>query len=537
MQKSVHIWLGLVLTAGILLAACAQPAQSPAPTTKPTVPATTTAPPKASPTPAATPSGAPQYGGVLRVSTGASPRSLIPEPNYIRNWFNQAAYDTLLKLDEKGELQPNLATEWKFSPDFKSLTLTLRKGVKFHDGTDFNAAAAKHSILVKQAAKLGDYEGVASVDIIDDYTLRLDISKFQNTLLSSMWFIAGLMHSPTAYQQYSKADAQWKPVGTGPFKFVRYDVNALIKFERFDGYWQKGKPYLDGFESVIIADATTRELALRKGEVHAAEGLGGNIVSAMQKDGWTVMMGPPEVYNTFAGDSANPDSPFANKKVREAVEYAIDREAVAKSLGYGFMQAVNQSAFSGTYPYVADLKGRSYDPAKAKQLLAEAGYPNGFKTTLLTIFSVADTLTAAQGYLKAVGIDGTIDLADSGRYYSLTQGSGWKNGLVYRARRPVPDWLSDINKELSVTSIDLKSTLRPPGFQDSLEKALAAPDTASRNAAAQQVTKKIFDDVIVVPLWGANYTIVRGKNVNNLDYYAPWGPNKLWGPADTWLSK
>ena len=87
------------------------------------------------------------------------------------------------------------------------------------------------------------------------------------------------------------------------------------------------------------------------------------------------------------------------------------------------------------------MKGRPYDPAKAKQLLAEAGYPNGFKTTLLTRDTVADALVAAASYLKAVGIDATIDLADASRFVATTQG-GWENALIYRALRVPPDWFS-----------------------------------------------------------------------------------------------
>jgi ABC-type transport system substrate-binding protein len=485
-----------------------------------------------------TPAGeTPIYGGKLVISTGASPRSLIPEPNYIRNFYSQMAHDTLLKLDEKGALQPNLVTEWKLGPGNKSLTLTIRKNVRFHDGTPLNAEAVKWNILNKQAAKLGDYEGVTSVDVVDDVTVRLNIDSYRNTLLPSLWFIAGLMQSPTAYQKDGKTNAQFHPVGTGPFKFVSYSVSQQIKYVRNDDYWQNGLPYVDAVDINIIADATTRELDFRNSGAHASETLPAKNVAALQQDGWKVLVAPPEVYNTFAGDSANADSPFSNIKVRQAIEYAIDRPTVAKQLGYGYMQPLTQTAFTGSPAFNASIVERKYDPAKAKQLLAEAGYPNGFKTKLLTIFSVADTLTAAQGYLKEVGIDGEIDLADSGRYYSLTQQTGWKNELVYRARRQVPDWLSDINKEFSTAGIELKSMTRPPGMQDLLVKALSATDDATKNALSKDFVKMVYDDSTVIPTWGANYTIPIQKNVHNIEYYEPWGPNKLWGPATVWISK
>ncbi|MBI4296068.1 MAG: ABC transporter substrate-binding protein [Chloroflexi bacterium] len=539
MKRQLYLLVALVLTVSLLLAACAKPAPSPTPKPPPagTTPPTAAPAPKASPTPPAPAAGTPQYGGVLKVATGASPRSLAAVNNRIRNWFQQPPYDTLLKLDEKGELQPNLATSWKFSPDFKSITLTLRKGVKFHDGTDFNAAAAKFNFEIRKAAKMGDYEEVESISIIDDSTVQLNLSKFNNTLLSAFWFIGGMMHSPAAFQKDGKDQALWNPVGTGPFKFVKYNPNVDVRFERFDGYWEKGKPYLDGFHHVIIADATTRELALRKGEVHAIESVGGNVALALQKEGWPVLIGPPETYSGFAPDSANPESPLANKKVREAVEYAIDRPAIAKSLGYGFMVPLNQMAPPGTYPYDPTLKGREFNPAKAKQLLAEAGYPNGFKMTFLTIFSIADALVAAQTYLKEVGIDGTIDVADSGRYYSLTLSSGWKTGFAYRAPRMLPDWLTYANAELSDPSVDLKSTWRPADLKGLFDKTLTAPDAASKKAAAQQVVRKISEEAVWIPLTAGNYIVAHNKNAHNIEYYVPWGPNKLWGPTEVWLSK
>ncbi|MBI4296564.1 MAG: ABC transporter substrate-binding protein [Chloroflexi bacterium] len=537
MRKPIYALAALTLIVSLLLAACARPAPSPTSPAAPTTPPPTTAPaPKVSPVPTPPLAETPQYGGVLRVPGPVTPRSLIPETNIVKNWFNMAAYDTLLRVDEKGELAPWLATDWKLSPDNKSLTLNLRKGVKFHDGTDFNAAAVKFNIDLRKAAKLGDYQTVTSVDVIEDYTARLNFSQFENTVFSSLWFIAGLMHSPTAYQNDGKDNAKWHPVGTGPFKFVSYEQSTIAKFERFDGYWQKGKPYLNGFEHVVISDATTRELALRKGEIQASDSVEARLVPELEKEGFAIITAPVETYNVAIFDSANADSPFAKKKVREAVEYAIDRAAVVKALGYGRWEALTQMTPAGTYAYTADIKGRSYDPAKAKKLLEEAGYPVGFKTTILLRDNLKDDWVAVQRYLKEVGIEATIDVADAGRFINAQQ-KGWNNGLMHRALRVPPDWLQYIYTTLSATSNDSKSLLRPPEFEALMKKALAAPDMSAKRAASQEVVKMMFDEAMVVPLWGSLSTLAYRKNVHNLGYYLPWGPNKLWGPAEVWFSK
>jgi len=135
-------------------------------------------------------------------------------------------------------------------------------------------------------------------------------------------------------------------------------------------------------------------------------------------------------------DSKNPDSPYSKKGVREAIEYAIDKVSMAKTMGYGLMDAAYQMAVPSSAGYNRDYKGRSYNPARAKQLLAEAGYANGFKTKIILQSSVIyrDAATAIQGYLAAVGIDVQLDVADSARFYSLTwdtSGKGvWKDSMI-----------------------------------------------------------------------------------------------------------
>ena len=112
--------------------------------------------------------------------------------------------------------------------------------------------------------------------------------------------------------------------------------------------------------------------------------------------------------------------------------------------------------------------------------------------------------------------------------------------LIYRAFRVPPDWLQFAYSYLSGTTLESKSWFRPPGFQDMLETGLSAPDMAGKKAASQKIVQKLYDDALVTPLWSGKPgvpTLPHNKNVHNLGYYIPWGPNKLWGPADVWLSK
>ncbi|MBI4296400.1 MAG: ABC transporter substrate-binding protein [Chloroflexi bacterium] len=539
MRKQMFSLAASLLVIGVLSSACAQPAPSPTPTTTTTPKTSPASPvPKASPTPTAAPVEAPQYGGVLRVGRTAPPRGLHPSNLTIDGTYLKTAHDTLLRLDEKGELAPWLATEWKFSPDNKSITLTLRRGVKFHDGTDFNAAAAKWNMELRKAAKVGDYEEITSIDVIDDYTVRLNLSKFTNTFLISLWNIGGTMSSQAAYQKDGADQARWNPVGTGPFKFVRYETDVLIKYERFDGYWQKGKPYLNGYEVAIIVDATTRAASLRKGDVHVVEVDAKDAVE-LQKLGLGNLWPSPRSINFLVPDSANPDSPFADKRVREAVEYAVDRKGLSDALGYGLSEPINQITVASGYGHVPDLTGRPYNPDKAKQLLAAAGYANGLKTTIYAMpnFGASPFLTGAVSNLKAVGIDATIETATSGRFQQLTQG-GWRNGLIGRGGLSVePDWLRTTYAMLAATAIENKSLLRPPGWQDLWDQAMAATDMATKRERAQQIVKKASDEAMIIPLWSAGPGTMYYKTVRNLEWLGTWGANRLWSPADTWLGK
>ena len=174
----------------------------------------------------------PKYGGTLVIGSPVSPSKLVTWNQRYDGRFMKALFDTLVRIDENGELQPWLATKWDTASDGKSITLTLRDDVMFHDGTPFNAEACKWNIELRRDSKQGDYMEVASIDILDEYRLRLNLSKFNNSIYTSFFTIGGMMSSPTAYEKYGEEAALWNPVGTGPFKFVSYAKDQMLKAER-----------------------------------------------------------------------------------------------------------------------------------------------------------------------------------------------------------------------------------------------------------------------------------------------------------------
>jgi peptide/nickel transport system substrate-binding protein len=486
MKRTVFFALVFLVLVGMLLAACSSPAtttttSAPKATTSvplTTVAAKTTIAPtsaiaKTTAAPPTSTSGItsllpaaekPQYGGVFRFASPASPTKLVTWNQSYDGRFLKACFDTLLRIDENGQLQPWLATSYKVADDLKSINMTLRKGVKFHDGTDFNAAAAKWNIELRRDSKVGDYETVTSVDVVDDSTIRINLSSFSNTIFSAFWHIGGMMSSPAAYQKYGKDEAQWNPVGTGPFKFVSYQKDVKITYTRNDNYW-RGKPFLDGYETILVSDPTTLEMGLRAGLYNVAEQVTDQQKVGLEKDGYKLLR--PTGYlaseDVYMPDTANKDSPFANLKVRQAMLYAADLPAIAKNIDNGYTTPIYSIAAEGSYAYVPGIK-YSYDPAKAKQLLAEGGYPNGFNATfILTTKDYNTERKAWIGYLANLGINVKVNVVDMAGMYAANS-TGWYNGFTDKTLGG-PDWLKQINYQLGKGAVYSKSWAQPEGYR------------------------------------------------------------------------
>lgn len=561
MKRYFFIVLTVILIGGLILTSCSTsttstttsktaattsvlPTTSAPPMTTSKAPAssTTTTTSTAAPT-----TSSPQYGGTLKIIASAQgimnlgypgKPAAINDPILFR-----AAVETLVTFDPQGtgKIVPLLATSWQISPDYKSITFNLRKGVKFHDGTDFNAQAAKYCLdLFKAGSSTQGYlKSVASVDVVDDYTIRLNISDYDAALLTNLSLNAGWMVSPTALKQLGD-NAIFHPVGTGPFKFGSYQNNVSLTFDKFDGYWQKGKPYLDHVQWIFIADAVTALASFKAGEAQADRWLTPKDAIDLQKTGKYTFVQLPSSINGMISDSAHTDTPFANIKVRQAISYAMDIEAIAKSSGYGLEPATNQLAVPTTPGYNPAVVGYPYNPQKASQLLSEAGYPKGFQTSILypSDYPTPDTWVAVQAYLANVGISAKLDAADPPRFFQVTA-SGWHNELAYFGL-PLGigrDPANYMTLRLSSTSpsYDPKSVYIPDDYTTLLNQARTERDPDQRQLKFQQLQKMIIDQYCMVTPFFL-FVVVLGKNntVHDLDL-GTYGFE--WLPENAWLSK
>ena len=250
--------------AAIALTACGTKTTNSTTTIPTSVTSTSTQPTSISPS---TSTLTPKTGGTLKYIAGSMAiNSGWPSEPTINQVVTQTMCDTLLRGDNKGNITPWLAESYKVADDRTSITFNLRKGVKFHDQSDFNAVAAKWNLDNFIDAKMQDHW--ASVDVIDDYTIRVNFTQWQNTLLSTFVepTFPAFMVSKAAFDKNGKDWMRTHPVGTGPFIFDSFVQDVSLKEKRNPDYWVKGRPYLDGIDYSIVAEVSTQKMVMKAGE-------------------------------------------------------------------------------------------------------------------------------------------------------------------------------------------------------------------------------------------------------------------------------
>ena len=392
---------------GFLIEACA-PA---APSSRPNAPTARTAPVTAAganPTPV----GQPVLGGSLRTTLSAEPSSLDPHRPISTFEFSLrgAFFNALIEETPSLELGPALAESWD-AHDAKTYTFHLRKGVKFHDGTEVTADVVQASLqraadpATSPAAAIKAYaERIATMSAPDPYTLNVELKEPSSVFLSDL---SEIMIVPKDFDPA-------KPVGTGPFTFVEWVRNQHIRAKKFSGYFKASLPYLDEVVYQTVTDDDQRVNRLRTGQIDFADTLPLQLVKALDSEGKFSLFTPEPGQRTAAyimrANCSGP--PLNNPKVRQALSYAVDRQAILDvNFGYGAIR----SNFVPPRHWAYNPNARRYDQrdlAQAKQLLAEAGVPNGFGVEL-THHTVGEVYKSIAQVIQA-------NAADVGIQVSLT---------------------------------------------------------------------------------------------------------------------
>ncbi len=536
---------GLVVLS--LLAACSPAAPTAAPT-KPSAPAAPTAvppppsaataapaaatkPAAAAPTaPTAAPAAKIKRGGTLKLSQDKEIASLDPHMAVTGGVYHTSLlYDGLLafKFNEqtKGfDNAPELATEWKYENP-TTLVFKLRKGVKFHDGSDFNANVAAWNFdrminKPKSMLKLNAFaQATKSVEVVDDYTLKFNLKYASAPFLVDItppYNQGAYMISQKAAESTGDDAFGRNPVGSGAMKFVDWKTADLTRLAKFDGYWDMGEdgkplPYLDAAESRQISDKTVQTIEMKTGRIDYMENPLAKDYATLKSDPNVVVKDAPWTGCNFNLILNMQRPPFNNKTLRQGVQYAIDREAVAKVVGLDAQKASYYHWRPGQVGYDDTLPRYTYDLNKAKQLIKDTGLATPIKA-LMTQSNVSAHVMigeALQFQLKQAGFDIQMDKMEDTAWRN-TYGSGQYDLFTLKLclRNPDPDWYST----RFVTGANQWGYSNPESDK-CMEEGRKELDEKKRGEIYKRCQKIIWEDAVEYPVWFDQRTDLISKRV------------------------
>ncbi len=530
---------GLLATS--LLAACA-PAAPASPTAAPKTEAKPAEQKPAAPGVQASPAaqaqpapGQPRRGGTLRAGYWQEHKTLDPHLSLQVNerWLMYAVYNTLVGTDEQFNPQPELAESWS-NPDPKTYLFKLRQGVKFHDGTDFDAAAVKWNIdrlkdPATKSPRINDVAVVQSVEVVDRDTVKFNLSQPYAPLLAVLMDRPGFMVSPSAVQKLGP-DFGRNPVGTGPFKFVQWTEGQGVTVERNPSYWNPAEPYLERIEFRVVTDPTVRVTMLRSGELDLIDRIDSKDVATIRENpnlkllqfnggawfGWQWWVDKP---------------PFDNQLLRQAIAWGINREALGKIHWNGYGRIPPGPV---TIPWAGGdaIQPIGYDPAKAKSLLAQAGRGGGFEETLTVRGQPEDTRLGEliQAQLADLGVKVNLATISPNEWTAAQQERQINWTTTSWTQRADPDGLLSLLVKTKGTANTLGYS--NPQVDDLLAKAAAIYDREQRRPLYQQIMQIVVDDAPFVYLWQPAYFYGIAKQVEGV----PDIPDNILRVRGIWLN-
>ena len=471
----------------------------------------------------------------LVIAIGADQTGLDPQTvqNNESGFVMSTIFDGIVNYKAgSSEVEPGLAQSWTISPDGKVYTFKLRQGVKFHDGTPMNARTVaedldrainpdnpcyvlNRKVDTYDAFTFGSVKGgdVVKMSVVDDYTLHFTLPKPNAPFLSSLAMAWQGIMSPAATKQYN-CDASQHPVGTGPFKFVEAVRNDHITVEANRDYWGE-KPKVDRIIFRIIPESATRVLALERNEVQIVADVVPADQARIQKNSDLKLYVQPGL--TILGVSMSSNlGPFKDKRVRQAMNYAVDKEAINKGL-YGGATTASQGMPPVLWGFNKNVKPYPYDVNKAKALLKEAGYPNGFSTEMMVYpnprgynpIGGAKLGEAVQGYLAKVGVQVKINQYEWGAFLARYRHEPWEGFAIggWTGDNGDPDnFLGDLfewGPDPSKPRTNNSARHLNPEFEKLIQQGRETTDQAKRAQIYEKANEILHDDA---PWIFINYT-------------------------------
>jgi ABC-type transport system substrate-binding protein len=502
-------------------------------------------------------------GGMLIYPLTAEPRPIDTQHQFGDKNCDivcQHVYENLVWVDKDFNIVPWLATSWKMAPDYKSCVFHLRKGVKFHDGTPFDAKAVEANFNRIREVKAWKFVGAwfDSTEIIDDYTIKINLKQVYTPFLTEMAQLYTRMISPLALEKYG-LNVGNNPSGTGPWKFSKWDPGDKLVFTRNTEYWQ-GKPRLEGITFKITPDRTSRMMAFESRSFDMLDQPQYMDIARMEKTGKYVSYTQPSselfhlAFNTLR-------EPLDQKEVRRAIMHAVNRPAIVKSL-LGENVIVAYSFGPVLLPETLIKKDvLTYNPEKAKEMLGNLGWKPGkdgilvkdgkrFEFSLMTPFGRypmdKQISEAVQASLKEIGIDIKLEVVEAAAFINwvmsdVEQRKKTRVGMVTLTRPLgatlefafIQHYHSDYRpkKGFNVSCFANKE------FDNLMERARVITDEGERTRVYTKAQEILFDHMPVLPIYYYRSYFFTWPHVHEIAHFPP-----AYTPApnvshETWMEK
>lgn len=480
----------------------------------------------------------PVYGGTLVIGRSSDAVTLDPNdgPDGRSSAVAKLVAESLVRLSPGTfDVEPWLAESWQVSEDGLTWTFQLRQNVTFHDGTPLNADAVEFSFdrmldsshpyfemgsWVHATALFGTT--VESVTAVDEHTVQFTLVQPYAPFLTALTNVRAAIVSPTAVSANPEEFFR-NPVGTGPFKLVEWRTDERIVLERFENYWAD-RPYLDSVIFQVIPESASRVLALQRGDIHVVVEIDSTSEQMIQASRDLILQETPGILHSYVTPN-HLKAPWDDQRVRQALFHALDRQALADAFWPGgtVAKGVMAPSFLGFHD---GIEWYEYDPNRARELLAEAGFPNGFATTMHIVDGPRPhtpqpraAAEAMQSYLAAVGIQVELIQLDTATF--LTEGRAAEHNLFFTGFSPImPDpwtimYTQFDSRRAVLGSANNFSFYRNPEVDALNDQANAATNPEARAEYYRQIQEIVYEDAVRVDLADMNDVIGLRPEVHN----------------------
>ncbi|WP_408011711.1 ABC transporter substrate-binding protein [Pseudalkalibacillus sp. A8] len=451
-------------------------------------------------------------------------------------------YDTLVKFgDMDTKIHPSLATDWKISNDGLTYTFTLQEGVKFHDGSSFNADAVVYNFkrwmdpeesekgkFAMYRAMFGGYKGdeshiIKEVKAIDENTVQFTLNRPQAPFLKNLTMTSFAIASPKALEKYGEKFNE-NPVGTGPFIFEKWQRNDKIVLKKNDDYWMDGYPKLKTVIFKAIPEGSARLNALKAGEIDMMDGVSPSDVSGIEKSSDLKTFTRPSMNIGYLGLNVT-RGPLKNKDVRKALNHAVDKQAIIDAFYEGQAKPAKNPIPPTIQGYNEEIEAYSFDLEKAKSLLEKAGYPDGFDMEIWAMPvsrpympNAQKVAEAIQSTFKKIGVNASIKSYEWATYIEKVIGGEADSFLLgWTVQNGDADNL--LYTLLDKTNVGSSNSARYESeeFHQLLTEAKTTVDPEKRNELYHKALETFHEDAPWIPLVHSTPVVAGKKNIKGFN--------------------